>query len=218
MFYRTIPLILFLTFFTGCQIKVEPVLSSSLGISAFVNMKKVQLHDASVALYLDPEIRKLIIERKIRAGNFTFQVGEALSVKLIKALTYTFKAVYLIDKPAYTGPDKVDAIMSVSLQDIDVNLEVNSGFASVSTKSYTRFAIRAEMKDTVSKDTVWVGTTQSQTSGKHEEMAQMTYQEAGRGFAVGMDTAIDKVVGELIHQMGKSQNLVKYLKKWEQEA
>ena len=187
-------------------------------MSAFENMKKVQLHDASIAIYLDPEIKKLRVEREIKAGDFSFPVGGALSVKLIKALTYTFKTVYLIDKPAYTGPDKVDAIMSVSLQDIDVNLEVNSGFASVATKSYTRFAIRAEIKDTVSKDTVWVGTTQAQTSGKHEEMAQMTYQEAGRGFAAGMDKAIDKVVGELIYQMGKSQNLVKYLKKWEQEA
>ena len=217
MFNRVIIVILFLTMFTGCQIKIEPVLSSSLGMSAFENMKKVQRHDASIALYLDPKIKKLMVEREIRAGNFSFPVGSALSVKLIKALTYTFNTVYLIDKPIYTGPDKVDAIMSVTLQDVDVNLEVNTGFASVATKSYTRFAIRAEIKDTINKDTVWVGTTQAQTSGKHEEMAQMTYQEAGRGFAAGMDKAIDKVVGELIHQMGKSQNLVKYLKKWAQE-
>ena len=216
MFNRTILLILFLTFFTGCQIKVEPVLSSSLGMSAFENMKKVQLQDASIALYLDPKLKKLEVEREIRAGDFSFPVGGALSVKLIKALTYTFKTVYLIDKPAYSGSDKVDAIMSVTLQDVDVNLEVNTGFASVSTKSYTRFAIRAEIKDTVNNDTVWVGTTQAQTSGKHEEMAQMTYQEAGRGFAAGMDTAIDKVVGELINQMSKSQNLASSLKKWEQ--
>ena len=130
MFNRAILLILFLTFFTGCQIKIEPVLSSSLGMSAFENMKKVQLHDASIALYLDPKIKKLKVERAIRAGDFSFPVGDALSVKLIKALTYTFKTVYLIDKPAYTGSDKVDAIMSVTLQDVDVNLEVNTAFSS----------------------------------------------------------------------------------------
>ena len=99
MFNRAIIIILYLTIFTGCQIKIEPVLNSSLGMSAFENMKKVQRHDASIALYLDPKIKKLMIEREIRAGNFSFPVGNALSVKLIKALTYTFNTVYLIDKP-----------------------------------------------------------------------------------------------------------------------
>jgi hypothetical protein len=69
-----------------------------------------------------------------------------------------------------------------------------------------------------SKDTAWVGTTQAQTTGKHEEMAQMTYQEAGRGFAAGIDMAIDKVVGNLIHQMEKSQSLSSHLKTWEQKT
>ncbi|MFQ5483416.1 MAG: hypothetical protein ACE5ER_11745, partial [Nitrospinaceae bacterium] len=187
-----------------------------LGISAFENMKRVQLHDASVALFLDDKVRNLNVEREIRAGKYNFEVGKALSVKIIKALTYTFKTVQLIDKPTYRGPEKIDALMRVNLQDVDLNLEVKSGFVSVSSESYSRFAIRAEIKDLESNETVWVGTTQAQTSGKHEEMSQMTYQEAGRGFAAGIDNAIDKVVGDLIHQMRKSTNLSANLKKWEQ--
>ena len=204
---------------SGCQqIKVEPVLSSSLGITAFQNMEKIQLHDVSLALYLDDKIRNLIVEKEIRAGKYKFEVGNALSVKLIKALTYTFRTVHLVKKPSYAGPEKIDAMMLVTLQDVDVNLDVKIGFASVETESYSRFAIRAEIKDMESKDTVWVGTTQAQTTGKHEEMARMTFQEAGRGFAVGIDMAIDKVVGNLVRQMEKSQSLSSHLKIWEQKT
>ena len=204
---------------SGCQqIKVEPVLSSSLGITAFQNMEKIQLHDVSLALYLDDKIKNLIVEKEIRAGKFKFEVGNALSVKLIKALTYTFRTVHLVKKPSYAGPEKIDAMMLVTLQDVDMNLDVKIGFASVETESYSRFAIRAEIKDMESKDTVWVGTTQAQTTGKHEEMAKMTYQEAGRGFAVGIDMAIDKVVGNLVRQMEKSQSLSSHLKIWEQKT
>ena len=204
---------------SGCQqIKVEPVLSSSLGITAFQNMEKIQLHDVSLALYLDDKIKNLVIEKEIRAGKYKLEVGNALSVKLIKALTYTFKTVHLVKKPSYAGPEKIDAMMLVTLQDVDMNLDVKIGFVSVETESYSRFAIRAEIKDMESKDTAWVGTTQAQTTGKHEEMAQMTYQEAGRGFAAGIDMAIDKVVGNLIHQMEKSQSLSSHLKTWEQKT
>ena len=204
---------------SGCQqIKVEPVLSSSLGITAFQNMEKIQLHDVSLALYLDDKIKNLIVEKEIRAGKYKFEVGNALSVKLIKALTYTFRTVHLVKKPSYVGPEKIDAMMLVTLQDVDMNLDVKIGFASVETESYSRFAIRAEIKDMESKDTVWVGTTQAQTTGKHEEMMKMTYQEAGRGFAVGIDMAIDKVVGNLVRQMEKSQSLSSHLKIWEQKT
>ena len=204
---------------SGCQqIKVEPVLSSSLGITAFQNMEKIQLHDVSLALYLDDKIKNLIVEKEIRAGKYKFEVGNALSVKLIKALTYTFKTVHLVKKPSYAGPEKIDAMMLVTLQDVDMNLDVKIGFVSVETESYSRLAIRAEIKDMESKDTVWVGTTQAQTTGKHEEMMKMTYQEAGRGFARGIDMAIDKVVGNLVRQMEKSQSLSSHLKIWEQKT
>ena len=169
-------------------------------------------------LYLDDKIKNLVIEKEIRAGKYKLEVGNALSVKLIKALTYTFKTVHLVKKPSYAGPEKIDAMMLVTLQDVDMNLDVKIGFVSVETESYSRFAIRAEIKDMESKDTVWVGTTQAQTTGKHEEMAKMTYQEAGRGFAVGIDMAIDKVVGNLVRQMEKSQSLSSHLKIWEQKT
>lgn len=216
MRFKNVLMALIILIFSGCQVKIEPVLSSSLGMSAFENMKKIQLRDASVALYLDDKIKNLKVERQIKQGTYTFPVGSSLSVKLIKVLTYTFKTVHLLDSPVYKGSEKIDAIMKVTLQDVDVNLGVEAGFSTVSSTAYSRFVVRAEIRDAETGNVVWVGTSQSQSEGTHSESNMMTYQEAGRGFAEGMDVAVDQVVGNLIHQMGKSSSLASNLDRWEQ--
>ena len=45
----------------------------------------------------------------------------------------------------------------------------------------------------------------------------MYYQEAGRGYAMAIDSTIDKAIGDLISDMSKSQNLSVYIDKWEQK-
>ena len=199
----------------GCAVKVHPVLNSSLGIDAFENMKKIDPQDVSIALYIDPKLKDLKVSQKLKMGEYTFQMGDAFSVKLIKAISYKFRTIILIDTPNYTGDVPMDALMRVSLQDVDVNMGVKSGFSTVSTEGYTRLSIRAEIRDIKENKTVWVSATQAKETGTHEEMGQMTYQEAGRGFAASIDKAIDKALGSLINQMSKSRNLNLYIDKWE---
>jgi len=194
----------------GCAVKVHPLLNSSLGIDAFENMKKIDPQDVSIALYIDPKLRNLKGSQKLKMGEYSFEIGSAFSVKLIKAISYKFKTIILIDKPNYTGNESLDGLMRVSLQDVDINIGVKSGFSTVSTESYTRLSVRAEIRDINEDKTVWVGTTQAKETGAHEKMGQMTYQEAGRGFAA----SIDKAIGSLINQMSKSQNLNLYINKW----
>jgi len=203
---------------SSCAVKVSPTLNSSLGIDAFTNMGKIDLREATIALYIEPKLSELKVDQEINMGKYSFNIGNAFSVKLIKALAYTFKTIYFIEKPNYTGSAPVDAVMRVSLQDVDVNCGFKQGFWKVSTDSYTRLSIRAEIYDIGNEKTVWVGTTQTKETGVHEEMtAGMTFQEAGRGFAEAMDKAIDHAIGELINQMGKSSNLRLYLDKVEQQ-
>ncbi len=199
----------------GCTVKVHPILNSSLGIDAFENMEKIDPQDVSIALYIDPKLRNLKVNQNLKKGEYSFEIGNAFSAKLIKAISYKFKTIVLIDTPNYTGGDPLDGLMRVGLQDVDVNMGVKSGFSTVSTESYTRLSIRAEICDIKENKTVWVGTTQAKEIGAHEEMWQMTYQEAGRGFAASIDKAIDIAIGSLIHQMSKSQNLNLYIDKWE---
>ncbi len=214
---RYFVLLFVMVFVSSCAVKVSPTLNSSLGIDAFTNMGKIDLRDAAIALYIEPKLSELKVDQEIQMGKFSFDIGNAFSVKLIKALSYTFKTIYFIEKPNYTGSGSVDAVMRVSLQDVDVNTDIKTGFWKVSTDSYTRLSIRAEIYDMVNEKTVWVGTTQTKEAGAHEEMAAMTYQEAGRGFAESIDKAIDHAIGELIKQMGKSSNLRLYLDRVEQQ-
>lgn len=200
---------------TACTVNVKPPLSPSLGMSAFDAMKVIDQREVAIALYIDPKIKDLEIEQKIKQGKFRFPIGSAFSVKLVKALAYHFDTVVLTDQPAYSGTVPVDGLMRVTLQDVDVNMGVKPGFATVKSESYTRLSVRAELQDLVEQKTVWVGTTQAQQSGTHQELGQMTYQEAGRGFGEGIDRAIDEAVGDLLGQMARSANLAKYLELWE---
>ena len=199
----------------GCsKVQVAPRLDSSLSYDAFSKMKRIEMKDAAVALNIEPELIDAEMTQSIKMGEFTFRIGETLAVKLIKGMAYQFKTIYLVDKPAVPAGVDAQALMRVSLQDIDAQMSLKPGFSTVTAESYTRLAVRAEIKDTESKQIVWVGTSQvSQTGGVNEQM--LTYAEAGRGFAAGFDNAIDEAVGDLFYQMSKSQNLANYFAAWE---
>jgi hypothetical protein len=208
--------VVLLMLLVGCEtVRIQPSLDSSLSTNAFYKMKKIDLKDVSLGLYIDPKIKDLKWEQKIQLGEYTFDIGQALSVKLIKALAYNFKTIYLLDRLAFDSSDEMDAVMYVALQDVDISLDVKSGWSKVAAESYARIALRAEIKDTEENKTVWVGTTQAKYTGKHEEHGAMNYQEAGRGFAEVINKAIDEAIGDLIHAMTKSKNLQKYFRKWE---
>lgn len=200
----------------GCAaVEVHPLLNSSLGIDAFEDMGKIDPQNVSLALYIDPKLKNLKVNQKIKVGEFSFDVGNAFSAKLVKAMAYKFKTIILIDTPNYTESEPVDFLMRVGLEGVDVNMGTKAGFFIVSVESYTRLSIRAEIRDIKENKIVWVGTTQAKETGTHEEWGKMTYQEVGRGSAVSIDQAIDKAIGSLISQMSKSQNLNLYIAKCE---
>jgi hypothetical protein len=201
---------------TGCAVNVSPVLNSSLSMDAFEKMGKVDLQDVKLSLYIDPKIKELKVNTTFKSGHYTFDIGKAFSAKMIKALAYNFKTIYFIEKPDYTGTDKVDAIMYVNLEDVDTNFGLKSGLSAVTVETYIRLSIRAEIKDADEKRTIWVGTTQAKES-KSYQAELMTYQEGGRGAAIAIDSAIDKAIGDLLSDMSKSQNLSLYIDKWEQK-
>ena len=201
----------------GCsKVQVNPPLSTSLGYSAFENMETINVRDASVGLVFDQKLLNAKSQQNIKMGNFQFDLGKSFAVKLIKAVSHQFKEIRIYDKAEKPGDKNVDALMRVSLEDIDVSMDYNQGFSKVSTEGYTRLSVRAELKEVESNRVVWVGTSQVNHTGGIEEKI-LTYQEAGRGFAQGFDKAIDIAIGELLQQMQKSENLEKYFEKWENE-
>lgn len=211
--FRNITLFFFLFILiisAGCsKVQVKPELGTSLGYEAFSSMKIIKMRDVSLGLYLSPELLKATASQSIKMGQFDFAIGKALAVKLTKAMAYQFQEVHILDNAA--SKDGIQAMMRVKLQDIDSKMNLKTGWSTVSAESYTRLAIRAELLDVATGKVMWVGTSQvNQTGGINEQI--LTYQEAGRGFASGIDGAVDKAIGDLLSQMNKSQNLREYFK------
>lgn len=205
-----------LVFTSACEtVPVQPVLGTSLGFEAYRAMGEISIRDASIGVYIEPELAELMVERKINLGEFSFPVGEAFSAKLIKGVAHNFRTVVLLDSPAAPADRQLDAIMRVGVQDIDFEAKAKGGWSAVTASTYIRTEIRAEIRDVAEDRIVWVGTTSAQQEGTHLEHYAMTYQEAGRGFAMSVDKAIDAAVGDLLRQVGRSSNLQSYFQRWE---
>lgn len=202
----------------ACQsVPVEPKLGTSLGYPAYKAMGAIKVRDAAIGIYIEPELANLILEQKIQLGEFKFQVGEAFSAKLTKAVAHNFRTVVILDSPSVSGAavHELDAIMRVAAQDMDFAASARGEWSAVSAKTYMRAEIRAEIRDIAEDRIVWVGTTTAQREEDHKEHGAMSYQEAGRGFGRAIDNAIDLAVGDLLSQIQKSSNLKGYFERWE---
>lgn len=200
----------------GCGVSVNTPLSTSLGMDAFSSMRRIDIRNTSLALKIDPELLNATIKQKIRDGDYSFEVGKAFAAKFIKGLAYNFKTIEIVDQSVPSGTPGFDAELRITLQDMDATLNVRSGFTNVHAEGYTRLSVKAEMRDIAEDRIIWVGTTQVSEEAQHSEYARMSYQEAGRGFAEGIDRAIDKAVGDLLKQINKSQSLEQAFHKWEE--
>ncbi len=190
-------------FGSGCTTvyKIESALSTSPGIEVFESMKKIKTRNVDLALHIDKKIRELEVSATSASDpnsyivfEHSFPMGSAFSAKFIKTLSYNFRTIHLIENSQYKGQDSVDAVMTITLQDVDVNLP-----------HYIRLSIRAEIRDFEENKPIWIGTT-----------GHATQSDASRSIPeAAIDKGIDKAIGDLIRQMTKSQNLQKYLNKWE---
>lgn len=202
-------------FLAACSVDVTPPLGTSLGYSAFSKMRVIEPRDVQLSLYIDENLKTAKIEQEINQASFTFLIGESFAAKLIKGAAYNFKRIEINNKPVPTGNDHFDAEMRVTLQDIDAQLDIKPGWSTVTTEGYTRLAVRAEIRDVASGRVVWVGTSQVSQEDFTSEFAQMTAQEAGRGFAIAIDKAVDQAIGDLLGQINKSQSLQSSFERWE---
>lgn len=205
---------LLLLILTGCTSVQTPHLSTSLGLPAIENMGELYQRNASIAVYIEPKVRDLTLNGEYKYTKYHFQAGQAFTVKLLKALSYQFNRVVIL-KSLQTKPDPPpDAVMTVTLQDADMTFKITPGFATVTTSSFARLVIRAELRDTHGT-IIWVGTARSEGQGEGQSR-MLTEEEAARQIALGVESAIDNTVADLIKQMTQSPNMRRYLHEWEQ--
>jgi len=199
----------------GCTSVQAPSLSTSLGLPAFENMGELYQRNASIAVYIEPKARDLMLQGEYKYTKFEFRAGQAFTVKLLKALSYQFNRVVILKNLQSKPEPPVDAVMTVTLQDADMSFKINPGFAIITTSSFARLAMRAELRDGQGT-VVWVGTARSEGQGEGQARGQLTEQEAARQIALGVESAIDTTVADLIKQITQSPNMRRYLQEWEQ--
>lgn len=199
----------------GCTSIQTSSLSTSLGLPALENMGELYQRRASIGVYIEPKIRDLMLRGEYRYTIFEFRAGQAFAAKLLKALSYQFNRVVILKNLQSKPEPPVDAVMTVALQDADMSFEINPGFAVITTSSFARLAIRAELRDQQGT-VVWVGTARSEGQGEGQARGQLTEQEAARQIALGVESAIDTTVADLVKQMTQSPNMRRYLQEWEQ--
>lgn len=215
--------------FSCSKVYVAPSLSTSLSYNAYKNIEKIDIRDASIGLFFGKDLLNAKIHQNKKMGEFDFEIGKSFAVKFIKALSHQFKTILLIDKVSETNKYDLDAIMRVSLQNIEYFNGVKKEILQDSVDRYTRLSVRAELRDLKEQKIIWVGTSKVDHTGDIEKKMS-THQETGRRLAKGYDKsidinvcellkgydkAIDIAVGELLKQMQKSQKLNKYFVKWE---
>lgn len=206
--------ILFLgLFITGCATVSEVNLNNSLGIDVFRNMGFIKQHNVNLGICIDDKIKNLTLEKKASEVSYKFNVGDVLTVKLIKALAYNFNGLQLLEKNAFPENSDLDAILFVELQDIDMGSKVNPGWFSVTATSEGRISIKGTIKDREGK-IIWVGTAKEEGVGKKAFQGGM-YGATGEEQALGMNKAIELVTASLIKQMFLSDSLRKSVLEWE---
>lgn len=208
----TIPSLLLVV---GCTSVQVPPLSTSLGLPAFENMGELYQRNASIAVYVEPKARDLMLRGEYKYTTFEFRAGQAFTVKLLKALSYQFNRVVILKSLQSKPEPPVDAVMTVTLQDADMSFKINPGFAIITTSSFARLAMRAELRDEQGT-VVWVGTARSEGQGEGQARGQLTEEEAARQIALGVESAIDTTVADLIKQITQSPNMQRYLQEWGQ--
>ena len=204
----------FLIALAACTTVQAPPLSTSLGLPALENMGELYQRNAAIAVYVEPKLRDLMLRGEYKLTKFEFRAGGAFVAKLLKALSYNFNRVVILKSMERKPEPPTDATMTVALQDADMSFEIKPGFATVTTTSFARLVVRAELRDDQGK-VVWVGAARSEGQGEGQSR-MLTEEEAGRQIALGVESAIDITVADLIKQMTQSPNMRRHLQEWEQ--
>lgn len=191
-------------------VHVQPDLNSSLGYSTFAAMGKIDPLPVPIAVYLSPQLVDLTLQTRIMHGSFTFAAGKALSAKLLKALSYEFRTIYIADTMEAARAEPVKAILILTPGSVESHFGFQRGFVNVGATAFLRLPVRAELMDARSGRITWIGTSQAQEHTDYQEVGKMRYQEAGAGFATAVNAVIDQTVGNLVHQLEESPRVAAY--------
>ena len=133
-------------------------------------------------------------------------VGEALVARLMHALVLQFERVQLLDRPSLPADGTLDALMTVTLKDLDATVNLSPQWNTVATESSGWIEVEAILKDGDGQ-ILWVGTSRSEAEASQQSIGIAGGQDA----SAAMNRAIEATVAKLVNQMSISSSLREYI-------
>lgn len=186
----------------GCEGQVNARLDNSIGLATYENIGLIERKPLGIGLVVDEELRGAKTEVVAHNVRYHMAVGEALTSRLMYALVLQFERVQLLNNPALPEDRRLDAVMLVSLKDLDASVSISPKWTTVATESSGWIEVEAVLKDR-NNQIVWVGTSRAEAEGHEQSIAVAGAQDAGSA----MNAAIEKTVAKLVAQMAESGSL-----------
>ncbi len=190
----------------ACEGRIQARLDNSIGLTTYENLGLIEQKPIGVGLVVDEDVRNASVNVKTHNINFTMTVGEALVARLMHALVLQFERVQLLDRPSLPAGGTLDALMVVTLKDLDATVGISPKWNTVATESSGWIEVEAILKDGDSQ-ILWVGTSRSEAEASQQSIGVAGGQDAG----MAMNRAIEATVAKLVNQMSASSSLREYI-------
>lgn len=198
-------------FISACQGQVNARLDNSIGLATYENLGLIEKKPLGVGLAVGEDIRNAVTEVETGGIKFTMAVGEALTSRLMYALVLQFERVQLLHEPVLPAGGGLDAIMVVTLKDLDATVKISPKWNTVATESSGWIEVEAVLKDR-DNQIVWIGTSRAEAEASEESIMVAGAQDAG----AAMNQAIETTVAKLVAQMAASTSLREFIKQQRQ--
>jgi hypothetical protein len=198
--------LIFSVLMVGCTSSSKVRLEKGLSMETFENLGPIDREPATMGVLIPRDVRTAVIVQQFGTIEYTLDLGNALSAKLIQILTYKFNRVVLLDDEKAEAVIPWDLKMRVELAESDLKLETKAGWSAYTMKSGGYIGLKATVVNRQGQ-VVWVGSARAEGHGEAAAGAGQVPDVQG-----GLSEAIDIAVAQIAAQMAKSEALRKAIK------
>jgi hypothetical protein len=202
-FRVVLAVLVFSVLLISCTSTTKVRLEKGLSMEAFENLGPLDRQPATMGVLIPRDVRTAVIVQKRGEIEYTLDVGNALSAKLMQILAYKFNRVVLLDDEKAEPAIPWDLKMRVELAESDLKLETKAGWSAYTMKSGGYIGLKATVVNRQGQ-VVWVGSARAEGHGEAATGAGQVPDVQG-----GLSEAIDIAVAQIAAQMAKSEALKK---------
>ena len=193
---------------SGCEGHIKARLDNSIGVATYQNLGLIEQKPIGVGLVMGDRIKNAMVEVKAGGVKFTMAVGEALTARMMYALVLQFERAQLLSQPSLPADGSLDALMFVTLKDLDASVDISPKWKTVATESSGWIEVEAVLKDKDNK-ILWIGTSRAEAEESQESIMYAGGQDAG----AAMNRAVEITVAKLVNQMAVSSSLREFVER-----